>query len=112
MNVLSSIFPSDHHLAPFFTQTGLSKIPDWVRNNAGWWSEGKISDDDFLLGIGFMIQNEIITIQNLPEQTTDGSDEVPVWVKNGARWWSEGKIDDNTFIQGIQFLVQKGIIKV
>jgi len=31
------------------------EIPDWVRNNAGWWSDGAITDNDFASGIEFMI---------------------------------------------------------
>ena len=26
-------------------------IPDWIRNNAEWWADGKITEDDFLYGI-------------------------------------------------------------
>ncbi len=37
-------------------------IPDWVRNNAGWWSEGLISDEDFANGIQFLIQQGIISV--------------------------------------------------
>jgi len=39
----------------------ISSIPDWVRNNAGWWAQGLISDDDFTNGIQWLIQNGIIT---------------------------------------------------
>ena len=42
--------------------TELGKVPEWVKNNAGWWSQGLISDDDFLKGIEFLIQNGIISI--------------------------------------------------
>ena len=43
--------------------TGSSQeIPLWIKNNADWWSKGLISDDDFLKGIQFMVENGIITI--------------------------------------------------
>jgi peptidoglycan/xylan/chitin deacetylase (PgdA/CDA1 family) len=35
-------------------------LPDWIKNNAKWWSEGKISNNDFVLGIQYLIQNGII----------------------------------------------------
>ena len=38
------------------------KIPDWVRNNAKWWSEGSITDKDFASGIQYMIKIGIITV--------------------------------------------------
>ena len=27
------------------------KIPAWVKNNAGWWADGQITESDFLSGI-------------------------------------------------------------
>jgi hypothetical protein len=38
------------------------KIPDWVRNNAKWWSEGSIGDKDFASGIQYMIKIGIIAV--------------------------------------------------
>ena len=38
------------------------EIPSWIKNNADWWSQGLISDDDFLKGIQFMVENGIIVI--------------------------------------------------
>ncbi len=38
------------------------KIPAWIKNNADWWSQGLISDDDFLKGIQFMVENGIIIV--------------------------------------------------
>ena len=40
-------------------------IPDWIRNNAHWWIEEKINDDDFVTGLEFMIKEKIILIPNL-----------------------------------------------
>ena len=39
------------------------KIPDWIRNNAIWWSEGAISEDDFINGIEFLVQKGIVRVQ-------------------------------------------------
>ena len=41
---------------------GSQKIPAWIKNNADWWFQGLISDDDFLKGIDFMVENGIIII--------------------------------------------------
>ncbi|MCH7968212.1 MAG: hypothetical protein IH841_03035 [Thaumarchaeota archaeon] len=43
-------------------QDGESVIPDWVKNNAGWWAEGLISDMDFVLGIQWLITNGIMKV--------------------------------------------------
>ena len=37
-------------------------IPYWIKNNAGWWADNKISDDDFTTGIEYMIENNIIKV--------------------------------------------------
>ena len=42
-------------------------VPEWIRNNAAWWSENQIGDTDFLQGIQYLIENNIIVILNLPE---------------------------------------------
>jgi len=38
------------------------EIPSWIKNNADWWSQGLISDDDFVKGIQFMVENGIIAV--------------------------------------------------
>jgi len=32
-------------------------IPGWVKNNAEWWAQGQISDEDFATGIEYMIND-------------------------------------------------------
>jgi len=88
-------------------------IPDWIRNNAKWWVQGSIGDNDFMSGIQFLIKEGIM---NIPETaktfTADGSQEIPLWIKNNADWWSQGLISDDDFVKGIQYLVEQGIIRV
>jgi len=38
-------------------------VPDWVKNNAGWWATDKISENEFLNAIEFLINNGIINIE-------------------------------------------------
>lgn len=38
------------------------KIPDWVRNNAKWWSNGEIDDKTFANGIQYLIKIGIISV--------------------------------------------------
>ena len=87
-----------------------SSIPDWIKNNAGWWAEGAIEDDSFIQGIQFLIKENLIVV-DIPETTASTSDgSIPDWIKNNAGWWAEGAIEDDSFIQGIQFLIKEGII--
>jgi len=36
------------------------QVPQWVRNNAGWWANGLISDADFVSGIKYLVEQGII----------------------------------------------------
>jgi len=90
-----------------------SSIPDWVRKNARWWSQGAIGDNDFVSGIQYLIQKGIIQIpQTTSPPLASESNEIPAWIKNNADWWSQGLISDDDFVKGIQYLVEQGIIKV
>ena len=44
----------------------VSSIPDWVKNNAEWWIDEKISDTEFTLSLQYLVQKGIITV-NLPK---------------------------------------------
>lgn len=86
-------------------------VPSWIKTTAGWWSEGKVTDSEFLSGIEYMYQNKIIkigstSVKEVKEQT------VPGWIKNNAMWWSQNLISDNEFVAGIRFLAENGIIKI
>jgi hypothetical protein len=93
------------------SQNNKISIPDWIRNNALWWSEEKIDDNTFIQGIEYLIKNEIILIPQTQQETME-SKEIPSWIRNNAAWWADGQIDDETFVQGLEFLIKKGIIHV
>jgi len=88
-----------------------SNIPDWIKNNAGWWSSDQITNDDFSLGIEFMINEGFIKVP-ITEVSAQTSSEIPNWVKNNAGWWADGQISDDDFVNGLQFLISNGIIHV
>ena len=86
-------------------------IPHWIRSNASWWAADKISDNDFISGIQYLIENKIIKLssQNVKKNT---SDNIPAWVKNNAGWWAAGKIPDEDFVSGLKYLIENGIMKI
>lgn len=87
------------------------KVPEWVKNNAKWWSADLITDSDFLNGISFLINEKILIIPPTNESVSNNSQKIPAWVKSTAGWWAEGKINEGEFLKGIQFLVENGIIR-
>ncbi len=93
------------------TQTLEIKIPDWVREVAGFWCSDEIDDASFVSAIQYLIETEIIII---PKTTTDesASQVVPSWVKTNACWWSTNQISDNEFASGLEYLIKNGIITI
>ena len=92
-----------------------AQIPNWVKNVAGWWANGEIPENEFLFGIEYLINNNIILIPFTPcsASHTDSSDNmVPDWFKNNAKWWSEDLIEDTEFINGIEYLIKKQIVSI
>ena len=39
-------------------------IPDWIKNNAKWWSDGEVDDQTFLNGIEFLVENGVINVSS------------------------------------------------
>ena len=96
-------------LIPFSFSEG---IPEWVKNNASWWSERQISQTEFTNGLEFLINEGIIYIPPT-EPGPPGPDKIiPDWVRNTAGWWADDYIPDSDFINAIQYLVSVGLIEV
>jgi len=53
---------ADLFVCDLYGKISESNIPEWVKNNVMWWSAGKISDNDFVSGIQYLIENGIIQI--------------------------------------------------
>jgi hypothetical protein len=86
-------------------------IPQWIKNNAGWWAEGQIDDASFVQGIQYLIQKEIMKIPKAANALDAENKEIPQWIKNNAGWWANGQITDSDFVSGIEYLVNHNIIK-
>ena len=38
------------------------KLPSWVKNNAKWWAEERVSESEFITSMQFLVKNNIIQI--------------------------------------------------
>ena len=88
-----------------------SKIPQWIKTNAGWWSTDQISDLEFLEGIAFLFEKGIVSVPS-KEITVQSNWKIPSWVKTASLWWSEDKISDDDYLNIIENLVKRKIILV
>ena len=93
-----------------------TQIPDWIKSVAGWWANDEISENEFLNGIEYLINNNVISMGFVPcyapqiqSYSTSG---IPSWIKNNADWWSENLISDIDFTNGIEYLIEHRIIKI
>ena len=93
------------------------KVPTWVKTTAQFWVDGNVGDQDFTGGIGFLIQEKIIDVDQRPpppresdsQQPTSG---VPDWIRKTTGWWIEGTVPEDQFLEGIKWLVKEQIILV
>ena len=59
---------------------GAESIPEWVKNNALWYGQGVVSETEFLNAIKFLIENDILVIENTgvePAKILDASVTIP-----------------------------------
>jgi len=86
--------------------THLPPAPNWVKFNAGLWSENKISNSRFIEGIMFLQSQGFIK----PTESSFDPQNIPPWLKNNAAWWADDLISDSDFISGVEYLISSGII--
>ena len=44
------------------TSFAYAEVPAWVKNNAGWWADGAISDGEFVNGIQHLMMTGLISV--------------------------------------------------
>jgi len=87
-------------------------IPDWIKNNAGWWADGLIDDGSFVSGIQWLISYGVMSIPPTEQGAGTGGNVIPDWIKNNAGWWAAGMILDDAFVSSLQWLISNRIMKI
>ena len=67
-------------LLPLSQVSFAQDIPDWIKNNAGWWADGTIDDESFIGGIQFLIEEGLMTIsaEDTPSEPMNNNSELQV----------------------------------
>jgi len=94
------------------TSEELASIPIWVKNNADWWATGQIDDSDFIAGIQYLVEQDIIKVPQTESTSSVTATEIPDWVRDIAGFWANDLINNVEFVQTIQWLVTNGIVMV
>lgn len=89
-----------------------ASIPSWIQNIARLWSDGTVSDNEFVSALEFLIEEDVIRIAAEREQAGSDGEGIPSWIKDSAGWWADGITTDADFVNSLEFLIQKGIIVV
>lgn len=87
-----------------------NQVPEWVKNNAQWWIEEKVSTDEFVDSLEFLIIQKIILVPQT--ESTSQLTSIPEWVKTSIKWWTEKQVSDSEFISATQFMIRNGIIRI
>ena len=61
--VLLAVLASIVFLQPAYAE----KVPDWVKNTAKWYGDGKISETEFLNAIKYLINNNVLSLEERTE---------------------------------------------
>jgi len=85
-------------------------VPKWVQYTAGWWSLDKISDQNFLNSLEYMIKKDIIIISN--EQLSENKNELKMLssVRTDVGIWSQNQNSDEKFFDSIKWLIKNKFI--
>ena len=89
----------------------MPKVPMWVKQNGGWWSNDEIVDSEFLEGIKFLIEKQIIEVPTL-EPSSQSDWKIPTWTKIIVGWWNEEQLSDDEFLIIVKNLIEREIIVV
>ena len=89
----------------------LSKIPQWIKLNANWWATNQISDSEFLEGISFLFEKQILSVSS-KNTVSESQWKIPQWIKSPTEWWFEEKISDDEFLNMIESLVKQKVIVI
>lgn len=93
----------------FYVQNYL-KIPPWIKNNAKWWLDGKISDSDFLGGIQYLIRQKIISLDVVDIKKIDPGLDVTI---NGLKAVRRGTTQNlNVHVENFEGIVEGATVFV
>ena len=95
---------------PNDSDNSIQEIPVWIKNNAGWWANDKIDDDTFVSGVKYLIESQIIVLDDFSSSSISNSTGIPSWIKTIADLWSQEMLTDVEFMNAIKFLVENGVI--
>jgi len=91
-----------------------TQLPGWFKNNAQWWYEGSITEQEIINAIENLMEEGIIIIDigdiKVPESAPTGDVRIPSYVKDVFGFWADDLISDTEIGNSLKFLIGEGII--
>ena len=66
-----------------YTSASAESIPPWIKNTALWYGEDKISETEFLNAIKFLLENDLIVLDERKNELVPGNLISSVLIPNG-----------------------------
>lgn len=87
------------------------KVPTWVQTTAKFWTDGLVSDKEFVDALGFLVKQKIILVEVEAVNGKPGDENVPTWIVQTTKWWISGEVPEDQFLGGIKWMIKNNIIK-
>ena len=100
---------------PFdYKKQNIGNVPEWVKDSTNWWALSKISDQDFLNSLEYMIENKIIKIpeDKIFENENENELKIISWIRNNLSIWSQNASSDDEFFKSTQWLIKNKLINI
>lgn len=79
-----------------------SHIPVWFKGTAKKWSEGMISDPEFIQTVQYLMQKGILKVPYY-YSTSNSPSSINSWMKTSALTWFNGKMSDDDFLNVLKY---------
>lgn len=87
-------YHAGNELAPYYFHVQKNSIiPFWMKVAAKWWSEGKISDEEFLSGIQYLIDKKILVLDVVNVSKIDPGLDVTIHGQKAIRRGTTQNLD-------------------
>lgn len=107
-------------LAEKFNQNNL--MPNWFKTNVSWWQEDKITENEIINAMEFLLHKEIIKIDSkkikytittnskISQLTDEEHKKIIANLKQKLGFWKDGSVSELMIINVVIQLVEKNII--
>ena len=87
----------------------LPSLPAWIKNNAKWWADGQIGDDDFIKGLQYLVEHKILVV---PQKASTNEIKVKTYsdntygfsIEQPYNWERQASTVDQTGLKYVTFI--------